>query len=606
MGSPSTAPKIKSVNIFLGFFFVVNFCVGTGFLGVPYGFFYSGYLAAIPTLTAVAVIAWINANYLLEVMARAQALEYFERAQKPSRIGDGGNNNSDDDDNITSDQSYLINDSVERHPTFEITLRRKFEVVELCEIFFHRWVKVLYLVILTVYCFLASWSFATVAGSSWALNVPYNFSHSSVVMCDGDKTPPPFLHHVLPVERSCRNAYFFSLFLFAIVVVTLSLVDLKEQALIQMVLGLMRFLTVGAIAIFAIVKLARSGGDDACVERLGPGVVNDTDWWAGPGGAGPRYANFSPVSNATRYFSAKDIVLKFNPVSWLTAVPIFTYAFIMHQGIASLTHPIKQKKYLGYLVLIMVLSAYVSYMLLGVFAPLWFKADVQETVTLSFTRYTSSNNSLGLRILSYYLLLFPSLDVISAYPLVVHTVVNNLYLIILGRDTSRPPSKKYAWHDFSLRLVFRLVVAVLPILAAFSVANLVYVLRYAGLIGFNICFFFPTALQIRSVIVCKRKFAPLSISLSVSSSPTTVAAAAAEEHQSLLGGSVITAAEKSLLSTKRVGGKEQALLYMTPYSYPVLSHPVTASVVGVLGVCFFILTLASLGVHPEKLSCDLT
>ncbi len=64
--------KDKTVNIFLGFFFIVNFCLGTGFLGVPYSFFYSGYVAAIPTLLFIAFIGWANANYLLEIMARAQ------------------------------------------------------------------------------------------------------------------------------------------------------------------------------------------------------------------------------------------------------------------------------------------------------------------------------------------------------------------------------------------------------------------------------------------------------------------------------------------------------------------------------------------------------
>lgn len=63
---------VRTVNIFLGFFFVVNFCIGTGFLGVPYGFFYSGYLASIPTLIVIATVSWINATYVLEVMARAQ------------------------------------------------------------------------------------------------------------------------------------------------------------------------------------------------------------------------------------------------------------------------------------------------------------------------------------------------------------------------------------------------------------------------------------------------------------------------------------------------------------------------------------------------------
>ena len=62
----------KTVHIFLGFFFVLNFCVGTGFLGIPYSFFYSGYPAVIPTFLFVAGITWINSNYLLEIMARAQ------------------------------------------------------------------------------------------------------------------------------------------------------------------------------------------------------------------------------------------------------------------------------------------------------------------------------------------------------------------------------------------------------------------------------------------------------------------------------------------------------------------------------------------------------
>jgi hypothetical protein len=71
-GSSGGEPEVKTVNIFLGFFFVVNFCLGTGFLGVPYAFFYSGYLAAIPTLLLISMVSWVNANYLLEVMARAQ------------------------------------------------------------------------------------------------------------------------------------------------------------------------------------------------------------------------------------------------------------------------------------------------------------------------------------------------------------------------------------------------------------------------------------------------------------------------------------------------------------------------------------------------------
>ena len=62
----------KSVHIFLGFFFVVNYCLGTGFLGVPFSFFYAGYLAAVPTLLLIAFVSWNNAEWEVETMARAQ------------------------------------------------------------------------------------------------------------------------------------------------------------------------------------------------------------------------------------------------------------------------------------------------------------------------------------------------------------------------------------------------------------------------------------------------------------------------------------------------------------------------------------------------------
>lgn len=282
-----------------------------------------------------------------------QALEYFEKAQKPSGL------DSDSDGSI--DDSMLVNTIARSHPTFEITIRRKFEVVELCEIFFNKWMKYLYLVIMSIYCFLASWSFSTVAGSSWALNIPYNFSR--VGQCDGGDSP--FSHNALPESETCRNAYYFSLFIFAIVVVSLSLLDLKEQALIQMVLGLMRFMTVGAIIIYSLTKLAQGG--DVCDE-------NDPD-------KGSYYSDAIGTSNATGTYKE---VLKFDPRSWLTAVPIFTYAFILHQGIASLTHPIKQKRYMWYLILAMFSTALFCYLSLGVIAPLWFRRSIQETVTLNF------------------------------------------------------------------------------------------------------------------------------------------------------------------------------------------------------------------------------
>ena len=62
----------KTVNIFTGFFFMVNFVLGTGFLGIPFAFFHAGLLAGAVTLAVISFITWNTALWELECMARAQ------------------------------------------------------------------------------------------------------------------------------------------------------------------------------------------------------------------------------------------------------------------------------------------------------------------------------------------------------------------------------------------------------------------------------------------------------------------------------------------------------------------------------------------------------
>ena len=62
----------KTVNIFLGFFFMLNFIVGTGFLSIPFAFVSAGLLAGAATLVVISFVSWNCAIWELEVMARAQ------------------------------------------------------------------------------------------------------------------------------------------------------------------------------------------------------------------------------------------------------------------------------------------------------------------------------------------------------------------------------------------------------------------------------------------------------------------------------------------------------------------------------------------------------
>ena len=188
----------------------------------------------------------------------------------------------------------------------------------------------------------------------------------------------------------------------------------------------------------------------------------------------------------------------------------------------------------------------------------------------------------------------------SAYPLNVHCAVNNLYTIVTGRDTSKKPKWKYDWL---LRFFLRLIAAVLPLIAAFGVANLIYVLKYAGLIGFGICFFFPTILQLRSIFVCMKKFAGVHVSLSGSHTKSQDGRSPSPEPKGAIGDHVINQEKSPLLSIQELEGKDKRYLYMTPYSNAVLSHPIFVSIMGIVGVLLFILAAVSLFVEPDKITC---
>lgn len=174
-----------------------------------------------------------------------------------------------------------------------------------------------------------------------------------------------------------------------------------------------------------------------------------------------------------------------------------------------------------------------------------------------------------------------------------HVIVNNLYILIVGQDTSKKPKHRLDWL---LRAGLRFVIALLPILAAFGVANLVYVIKYAGLIGF-ICFFFPSLLQLTSIRLCKKKFSTVHVSVSGSHSR--------ENSDEYKKGEISPQLEKEQHSLLNATLKDTSSLYMTPYSNRITSHPIGVCVVGLVSFFLFLAALSSLFVHPRKLTCEM-
>lgn len=166
------------------------------------------------------------------------------------------------------------------------------------------------------------------------------------------------------------------------IVIPFSLLDLSEQAIIQMILGFLRFFTMGAIVVYSIVRLAQDGNACIAVDLFGNSSLEVQDEI-------PIYnisINSSLLTNVTDYYHRSEFLFGFDVNGWLVAIPVFTYAFIIHQGIPALTHPIKQKAYLRWLMVAMFSISAFSYLSLGLTASLWFSGSVQETVTLNWVR----------------------------------------------------------------------------------------------------------------------------------------------------------------------------------------------------------------------------
>ena len=72
MRNNEEAATPQSLNIVVGFFFLINYELGTGFLGIPFAFFHAGLLTGAITLIVATFLCWNTAIWVLEVMARAQ------------------------------------------------------------------------------------------------------------------------------------------------------------------------------------------------------------------------------------------------------------------------------------------------------------------------------------------------------------------------------------------------------------------------------------------------------------------------------------------------------------------------------------------------------
>ena len=162
------------------------------------------------------------------------------------------------------------------------------------------------------------------------------------------------------------------------------------------------------------------------------------------------------------------------------------------------------------------------------------------------------------------------------YPISLLAISNNIFVCLLGKDTADPG---LTWASRIFLHLLKFFSALLPVLVAMAVSNLVTVFKYVGIIDFLISLGNIILLQVRSQWVCKQRFTA-ALKERVDLPHSTNNGNQNESHEL-----EDNSKEKNLLlSSRRV--PQPSHLYMTPYS-TVLSHwPAVIIVTAVCTVMF--------------------
>ena len=320
---------------------------------------------------------------------------------------------------------------------------RRIEVNELVQIFLGRPARRVYEVLLCIYMIGALWSYSAV------------FSQS--------------MEGQLPIAAIGSN-YLFYLGLFALIVVPLTCLEMTELKPLAIALAIFRFVALTLMMLTAVLSLYHY-----------PFVTAE--------GVQPSTATSAPYYSDVR------------PVVWAglaTIFPVSLFSQIFHHSVPGLTHPLQNKQRTPFVFTAVLMTTFALYAGLGICVGLYFGSGVDEVATLNWVDY-SGERGVGrtgrtwvASVISYTIVLFPPIDIISAFPLNAITLANNIMSATIPPHLTT--QRRYI-------IPFRLVAALLPLVGAAFIKSLDSILHYTGCVGVLIAFLYPTVMQWKSLKV---------------------------------------------------------------------------------------------------------
>jgi hypothetical protein len=382
-------------------------------------------------------------------------------------------------DQQTDMSEQKINSSPD--PVHQITWR-KFELTDLCGIFFGFSGKIIAQISLALYCYGLLWAYSAVFASS-VDSIFYQFVYKKTCNIEAPGTPE--------WDMSCRTGYYICLLIYACIVVPFSCLNVGEQASVQVLLTAYRFIAFTIMFVTVIVAL---------VYPLNFNSTDPTKKFADP--------SFLEWSGFAGIFTTASVALNF------------------HFVIPDLVRPVTNKKHILHMTTSALFVATVFYALMGILVSLYFGHNTRSLATLNWQTYTAIEGGWGgdvyqrpwhAVVIQLLVMLFPIFDMLSVFPLVAVSLGENIVSIIPDHNffCGCCPTWFLALPDTTQRkitsITFRLLASIPPILLAAAAGSLNEIFKFTGLFSFFLCFVFPTLLHWKSKRDCIKGSEPLKI-----------------------------------------------------------------------------------------------
>ena len=516
----------------------LNYVLGLGCLGIPYAFFKAGLGFSIVVTCVAAFVSMLSTMWIVEVHMRAMILKTGRR-QDRSWSDHSQQHHQTQTQTTTSSSTYATysTTTVNTPPSssfprnafkspgtasqltellssphfFASTKSPVIEVASLVKGVLGKKVEILYMICLSGLAITGLWAYSNVAANSLVQQVRWKpcASPNFLGECGNAMTVVATVATVattcltltlvvfffllssfssLPLRSTTTHAgweYMINCAVFGIIVVPLSLLDTTEQATIQTIFTVLRFVTLGAMAISSL---------------LGIFLFPVSDGFPLQPAQYPPLSNATSMSNATGPpYYGKDVTWTLQTGGMGLLISSMCFSMLFQHSVPGLMAAVdpNQRKSVKHVFGAALISSALLYIVLGVTMALYFGASILPSSNLNFVNFNfglstvHENNTMLANIISYVIVLFPVVGSISVYPLITITLSNNLHV-----STSRWTG--WAQDDQKAKIIWRLVAGIPPILLSLVVRNLSTIIQFSGIFAVPIAYLFPALLQLYS------------------------------------------------------------------------------------------------------------